>query len=530
MFKLKHNLKQYLNPGATTGTDYSTNIKGIGIVLKSAVIGILAGTIVSLFRFCLAHAEEAALFAYAFIRTNLMYIPAALAALLVLGYIVGTLVSKNSMISGSGIPQIKGAIMGYFHNRWLSTWLSKFAGGALSILAGLSLGREGPSIQIGGCVAEGVSRLWKGTKTEKKIFMASGASAGLAVAFNAPLAGVMFALEEVYRYFSPRILLSAMTAALIGDFISKQIFGTGPIFQFAITSILPLESYWMLLVFGALLGLGGAFFNKALLFSTRMFNRLPVKPRMLIPFMLACICGLFFPLALGGGHHMIEQLSLDSGIGFLVLAAVVKFGFTMISFGSGAPGGIFFPLLVIGGTLGAAFAYVAINFAGLSATLFYNIVALSMCGYFAAVVRAPITGILLLVEMTGSFSHLLSLSLISIIAYITANLIGVEPVYDALLEQKLRAYDDTDSPDGSEKKPERLIIEIVVPFGCDLAHKTLRELEAPEDVLFVAIRRKGQDIIPRGDTLIEEEDLLLIQTNTRSEKKVRQWLDRVTNC
>ena len=116
---------------------------------------------------------------------------------------------------------------------------------------------------------------------------------------------------------------------------------------------------------------------------------------------------------------------------------VAKFLFSIISFGSGAPGGIFFPLLIIGGTFGAVFGYISINYLGISSELFNNFIIISMAGYFTAIVRAPITGIILITEMTGSFSNLLSLSIVSIISYIIADALKSEPIYDSLLKNLL---------------------------------------------------------------------------------------------
>ncbi|HBI27116.1 MAG TPA: ClC family H(+)/Cl(-) exchange transporter, partial [Peptococcaceae bacterium] len=122
-----------------------------------------------------------------------------------------------------------------------------------------------------------------------------------------------------------------------------------------------------------------------------------------------------------------------SSITFLCLLLLFKFILSMISFGSGAPGGIFFPLLVMGSIIGAIFGNVAINFLGFDQSLFFNFVIIAMAGFFTAIVRAPITGIILLIEMTGSFANLLSLTFVSIVTYITATLLKSKPIYDTLL-------------------------------------------------------------------------------------------------
>lgn len=161
--------------------------------------------------------------------------------LFIIAYMVGKLIDKEPYISGSGIPQIKAIISGYIKNRPL------IIGGTLSILSGLSLGREGPSVQLDACTGDIISKFFKSSRLQRRLLISSGASAGLSAAFNAPLSGVLFCLEEIYKYFSPVVLLSTTVAAVAADFISKHFFGLNPVFNFTSTTALPLENYWFLL-------------------------------------------------------------------------------------------------------------------------------------------------------------------------------------------------------------------------------------------------------------------------------------------
>jgi H+/Cl- antiporter ClcA len=160
--------------------------------------------------------------------------------LIIIGYIVGLMVKHEPMISGSGIPQVEGVLLRKLDMSWWRVILGKFIGGILSIGSGLSLGREGPSVQLGAAVGQGFSKVFKRVKIEEKYLITSGASAGLAAAFNEPLAGVMFALEEVHKNFSPLVLLSALSA----DFIASGFFGLKPVFTFVNLTTLPLNLYF----------------------------------------------------------------------------------------------------------------------------------------------------------------------------------------------------------------------------------------------------------------------------------------------
>jgi len=144
-------------------------------------------------------------------------------------------------------------------------------------------------------------------------------------------------------------------------------------------------------------------------------------------------------MLLGGGHELILHLALEEkSILFLTIIYIVKFLLLLICFGSGVPGGIFLPMLLLGAIIGAIVGSFSIDVFGINSSYIINFIALGMAGYFASVVKAPITGIVLIMEMTGSFNHLLSLSVVVIISYVTSELLRNEPIYEVLLERLLK--------------------------------------------------------------------------------------------
>lgn len=512
--------------------DYNelTNVysKTLPILYKSMLIGFLAGIVVVLYRIVLFHTEHFTFEIYDMFRANIKLVPLLFLGLGILGYSAGVLVSRFPMIGGSGIPQVKGIIMGYLHDSWLGTLVAKFLCGTIGILGGLSLGREGPSIQLGACIAEGLGDKISKSRTEKKILIASGASAGLAAAFNAPIAGTMFALEEIFKYFSPIILISTMASAMIADLISKTVFGLKPVFNFTISSNIPLNGYWLICLMGLVLGVLGALYNFTTIKTQKIYKSitwLNVKTRPLVAFFCAGVFGLIFPHILGGGHKIIDEMTSSNGISFLLMLLVLKFLFSMISFGSGAAGGIFFPLLVMGALIGAIFGNIATGIFGFDNSLYFNFVILAMAGFFTAIVRAPMTGIILLVEMTGSFSHLLSLSIVCIIAYIVADVLNSAPIYDSLLDNLINK---SDKPKFEPYK--KVTIETVVHYGSFAEGKSLKELSIPKDCLLVSIQRHGADIIPNGSSTLKAEDYLVFLTDTDKEAISREFLEDLTSA
>ena len=182
------------------------------IIMESVLVGFFAGLVIVLYRYVIEKALDISRAIYLLQHTSLWLIPLWVLILIIGGYIVGWIIEKEPMSSGSGIPQVEGVLLRKLSMRWWSVLLAKFSAGVISIGAGLSLGREGPSIQMGAAIGQGFSRIFKHIKLEEKFLMTSGASAGLAAAFNAPLSGVIFALEEVHKNFSPIVMTSALAS------------------------------------------------------------------------------------------------------------------------------------------------------------------------------------------------------------------------------------------------------------------------------------------------------------------------------
>lgn len=413
------------------------------LITEGLCVGLIGGFIVLLYRVALTFAGNWLIKILSYIKGNLFRCAVWFLILMALAWIVGRLVKWEPMISGSGIPQVEGEVSGRLSQNWKRVLPAKFAGGFLCMLGGLSLGREGPSIQLGAMAGQGISRALGRGEREEKFLMTCGASAGLSAAFHAPLAGMMFAVEEIHKTFSIPILLPVMTASVTADYIASHILGLDPVFHFQITEYLPQNYYWLLILLGILVGVSGVFYNWGMLKAQELYRKIPLLKetgRLLIAFLTAGVLGLVMPSVLGSGSGLIASLTKgEMVLGMVVLTLVVKFLFSAVSFGSGAPGGIFFPLLILGALLGAVFAMTGAEFFGLDPVYINNFVLLGMTGFFTAIVRAPLTGIILLFEMSGSISQMLSLSIVSVTAYIVATLMRSEPIYDSLLKRILKA-------------------------------------------------------------------------------------------
>lgn len=496
------------------------------LTAEGFLVGAVAGLVVLAYRVLLEYAGAGTELV---LEYGKKYPAAAIAWFLVLAglaCIVGRLVKYEPMISGSGIPQVEGEMMGKLEQVWWKVIPAKFLGGFLSLFAGLSLGREGPSIQIGAMTGKAVSRLLDRGKTEERYLLTCGASAGLAAAFHAPLAGVMFSLEEIHKNFSVSVLISVMTASITADYISSQFLGFSSVFRFDIGLEVQPGYYWHILILGVILGFLGAFYNKMTLWVQNLYYKvkgLNETTRLFLPFLLAGILGLVMPQVLGSGHELIENAA-GGGLALTTLLVLlgVKFIFSLLCFGSGAPGGIFFPLLVLGALIGGGYSTFAVEFMGLPASYISNFVLLAMAGYFTAIVRAPITGIILIFEMTGQVSQMLSMSLVSIAAYLVATALKSEPIYESLLAGLLKRR-------GQEvpgKTGEKLLQEFVVSYNSVLQGKMIQQIQWPRNCLLVAVKRNEAELIPKGRTILMAGDTLVTMSDEADAPAVYDYMEK----
>jgi len=496
------------------------------LIGEGVLVGLVAGLVVLLYRIALEYAGEWRNMVLGMAEKSPLYIAGWFVALAIMAVIVARLLKFESLISGSGIPQLKAEMINKLDTCWWKIVLAKFVGGFLCIFGGLALGREGPSIQLGAMTGKGVSKSLDRGKTEEKFLLTCGASAGLAAAFHAPLAGVMFSLEEIHKNFSVSVLLSVMTASLTADVLCSTILGVDAVFSFEVVDVLPLRYYGAIVLLGLVLGLMGAFYNWFTLKAQEIYGKakfLGDTGKIVVPFMCAGVLGFTVPELLGSGHELIEDMTAGGMmLGTVVLIFVGRFIFSTVSFGSGAPGGIFFPLLVLGGFIGGAFATAGIQYFGMDPVYLSNFVILAMAGYFAAIVRAPLTGIVLIFEMTGSVNHMLSLSIVSITAYIVATLLRSKPIYESLMDRLLAKRGEVATTNNVR---EKILTNFVVSQGSRIEQKLISEVTWPDNCLLVSVQRGVDEIIPKGKTKLLAGDIIVAMTDERDSAMIQEKME-----
>lgn len=354
------------------------------------------------------------------------------------GLISGLLVEKIAPeANGSGISQVKAVLAKFPMALDFRVAVVKLLSSVIAIGSGLPLGREGPTLQIGAALANELSRVFPTSPDYRRQMIAAGAGAGLAAAFNAPITGVLFVVEELLQDVSGLTMGTAILASFIGAVVSRWLGGHSLILELtALKTNFSLQEIPFYLLLGVVAGLLGALFNKGIIAFLNL-NRSRLRVGLPLKIGLAgLICGLvvaFLPPDFRDSAGLREVLTAGELSPQVVFVAfVVQFLLTLIAYGSGAPGGLLVPPLLLGSALGYLFGIAEHNILGVTAPTTYALA--GMGTFLSAVARVPITSIVIVFEMTTNFNLVLPLMIGSVVAYLVAEKVMPGSLYDLLLE------------------------------------------------------------------------------------------------
>ncbi|MCC5610373.1 chloride channel protein [Nostoc sp. CHAB 5834] len=360
---------------------------------------------------------------------------------LFLGFLAGWLVERLAPeASGSGIPQVKATLANVpMKLSWRVAGV-KLLSAIIAIGSGMTLGRQGPTVHVGAGLAAGMSRWFPTSPDHRRQMIAAGAGAGLAAAFNAPIAGVLFIVEELLQDLSGLTLGTAIIASFIGGVISRLLGGGSldlnlQLVQSSSQFSIPEIPFFVLL--GILAGLLGALFNSGLIFSIKFYRKLHISLplRVALAGFLSGVVVSMLPASFRDNTGLRESLITGgSQPTVAAIAFVAQFILTLIAFGSGAPGGLFAPSLILGSCLGHIIGVSELSITGSGSPATYALA--GMGGFFSAVSKVPITAIVIVFEMTTDFNLVLPLMIVSVAAYLVADKVVPGSLYEKLLELK----------------------------------------------------------------------------------------------
>lgn len=421
----------------------------LAVLLMAAVVGTLAGLIGVAFEKSVNWVQNLRIGALVevadhwFLVWPLAFILSALLAMV--GYFLVRRFAPEA--GGSGIPEIEGALEELRPVRWWRVLPVKFIGGMGTLGAGMVLGREGPMVQLGGNLGRMVVDVFRMRSPEARhTLLATGAAAGLSAAFNAPLAGILFIIEEMRPQFRYNLISikAVFTGVIMATIVFRIFNGDKAVIEVGKLSNAPVNTLWLYLILGMIFGCVGPLFNTLVLRTQDMFQRLHggnIKKWVLIGGLIGGSCGvlgLIQPAASGGGFNLIPIAAAGNfSVGLLLFIFIARVITTLLCFSSGAPGGIFAPMLALGTLLGTAF--------GMAATPLFPAYHLDagtfaiagMGALLAASVRAPLTGIVLVLEMTDNYQLILPMIITCLGATLLAQFLGGKPLYSTILQRTL---------------------------------------------------------------------------------------------
>ena len=421
----------------------------LAVLLMAAVVGTLAGLVGVAFEKSVNWVQNLRIGALVevadhwFLVWPLAFILSALLAMV--GYFLVRRFAPEA--GGSGIPEIEGALEELRPVRWWRVLPVKFIGGMGTLGAGMVLGREGPMVQLGGNLGRMVVDVFRMRSPEARhTLLATGAAAGLSAAFNAPLAGILFIIEEMRPQFRYNLISikAVFTGVIMATIVFRIFNGDKAVIEVGKLSNAPVNTLWLYLILGMIFGCVGPLFNTLVLRTQDMFQRLHggnIKKWVLIGGLIGGSCGvlgLIQPAASGGGFNLIPIAAAGNfSVGLLLFIFIARVITTLLCFSSGAPGGIFAPMLALGTLLGTAF--------GMAATPLFPAYHLDagtfaiagMGALLAASVRAPLTGIVLVLEMTDNYQLILPMIITCLGATLLAQFLGGKPLYSTILQRTL---------------------------------------------------------------------------------------------
>ncbi|MCF8610504.1 ClC family H(+)/Cl(-) exchange transporter [Gordonia sp. HY285] len=416
----------------------------VRLCIVAAVAGVIIGFVGGAFRWCLSHLDRW--------RVDMLdwadtlpgpgwLIPIGVTA--AGAVIAAMIVHVMPLASGSGIQHVEAVQRGEADPPPLLLLPAKFVGGLIAIGAGLVLGREGPTVHMGAAVGAAAARKGGLDDDDVRQMQTSVGGAGLAVAFNAPIGGALFVLEEVAKSVRMRIVVPTLIAVAVAVACARLVIGDGSDFHVGTVDTPSIVLLPVFIVFGLITGAMGGVYNRVILGALDLVARFSHVPAVVKAGIAGAIIGALLvidPLTAGGGDTVAQKVLDGGGLALPLVAALflIRFVAGPLSYAAATPGGLFAPLLAVGALWGMLFAALTdVVLPGQQPSLTVAMAIVGMSALFGAVVRAPVTGVVLVMEMTATTTVTVPMLAATAAAVLVAQLVGSPPIYDSLRERML---------------------------------------------------------------------------------------------
>ena len=492
----------------------------------SALTGFLAAIIITVFKIMAEWAIRISIAAYGVIRENPVWIPVLILTGALMGLAASFIMSISHSCKGGGIPTSVAAIRGIFSFRWISGIILLPASALLTYLAGLPLGTEGPCVQMGTAVGDGVIKTFGRRKHRgwRRYIMTGGASAGFSIATFSPVSAIIFAMEELHKHFSP-ILLSVVSMSVISAQITARalsVLGIGDLGFLGVPRMdgLPAALFFAPIVLGVVSGVCSILFTWLYHYVDRMMRivikRVPDKVLMPILFAAVTVVGFFFADALGSGHSLIHTLLWDGAVWYaLVLIFLGRAIGMMICNTAGATGGVFLPTLAFGGIIGALCADGMIALGWIGDEYYVLMVVLGITSFLGATSRIPLTACVFAVEALGEINNILPIVIAATVALLIVESSGLEDLTDKIIDARIDKLN-------KGKKPYDVESPLTVGRNAFVIGKELRDVLWPNSCVVVAYKRSDSS---KNHTLISEGDIITVRYVTYDPAETERELE-----
>lgn len=466
-------------------------------LLFSAAAGFLSAVFCIAFKFGAEGAIHLSSRVYAAVRQNPVWIPVLAIGAAALGLYASVVVSFVPSCKGGGIPSSVAAIGGTTRfNWWTSIFILPFTA-LLTFFCGLPLGTEGPCVQMGTAIGDGVVHCFGAKKHSgwRRYIMTGGASAGFSIATASPVSAILFSVEELHKKFSPLLLtgvsVSVMTAQATAQLLALLGIESGRMFHLSETATLPAEQLFIPLLIGVVCGLGSVLFTRCYHMVDKAVHTTlqKVSVKIVFPMLFACIAlvGVGLADALGTGHALTEEIFRMQTAGYLlILVFLIRAAFMMVSNTAGVTGGLFLPTLAFGAILGSLCAEGMIAAGLLQPQDRLLMVILGVTAFLGATSRIPLTACVFAVEALNGGSNILAIIMATTVAFLIAKLSGVEDFTDAVIKAKVRSLRE-------KMEPVKTVSTLTVKEHAFAVGKELHDILWPHDCTVISVARAPEN-------------------------------------
>ncbi len=446
----------------------SNTKKFLPFICLSIITGIISAIIITAFKIAAEYVIHFSNSLYSYVRENPIYIPISIILAAILGFVSSLILTLCDSCRGGGIPTSVAAIRGIISFRWFVSIVVLPISALVTFLSGVPLGTEGPCVQMGTAIGDGVAKCIgrKKNSSWRQYIMSGGATAGFSIATSSPITAIIFSLEELHKKLSPILFIgssiSVAAAQITIKLLSPLGINTGSLFNIQDIQSLTTRSFYAPLLIGIVCGICSILFTRFYHsidnFIHFISKKISIKILFPIIFASASIIGLLLSDTLGTGHALVEQVLNRHILWYMIiLIFIIRTVYMMLANTSGITGGIFLPTLAFGAMIGSLCADLMISLNLLNQEHYILMVVLGISAFLGSTSRIPITACVFSLEALGGVNNILPIITATSIAFLIVELSGLEDFTDTVINAKMRSINKNKEPQAITDEQEILV-------------------------------------------------------------------------